>query len=539
MQSSLGIYIEDNVIKYAKLQKDKELIRVEAYNVAFYDNDLKSVLNRIISETYSYKVPISINIPDEIYNSFEISSLISKQDVKKVINMEYEMMCAEKGYNARALEQRYMLAEQKENPDKQKVINIMTDKKEITKRLEMFEGKKVNTITPISTSIANLPEINGRKNIVIVNIEEKTKVTTIIEGQFYQFDVIEEGMQEILQNINKTENSMSKSYEVCKNMNVYTRNSSELYTWTNEYDEIVMSTLDKIITEVKKIMNSYYSNVENVYITGMGACINNVDLYFQENIPQAKCEILKPYFVSNESFQTPIKEYIEVNSAIALALDGLGMVNKNVNFAKSSGDIASKDISLDDINSGLKKAGKYVKQEFKKPLDSVEKLLLRGTVACVMAMIVFIIFGNIISVQIKEKNEALSVASAYVKTELEKIEKDIKLISGRTETYKNVVEEITNPSDNDKNTSKRVIAKDAIPNLLNRIMFVIPKRVKITSIKNTTSDHIVIEAEAEKYEQLGYFKAVLTTNGILKNVKSTSGNKTGTAVQVTIEGDLP
>ena len=43
----------------------------------------------------------------------------------------------------------------------------------------------------------------------------------------------------------------------------------------------------------------------------------------------------------------------------------------------------------------------------------------------------------------------------------------------------------------------------------------------------------------EKYEQLGYFKAVLTTNGILNNVKSTSGQKSGSAVQVTIEGDLP
>ena len=70
-------------------------------------------------------------------------------------------------------------------------------------------------------------------------------------------------------------------------------------------------------------------------------------------------------------------------------------------------------------------------------------------------------------------------------------------------------------------------------------MFAIPKRVKLNSIKNTTADHIVINAEAEKYEQLGYFKAVLTTNGILKNVKSTTGDKSGSTVQVIIEGDLP
>ena len=69
-----------------------------------------------------------------------------------------------------------------------------------------------------------------------------------------------------------------------------------------------------------------------------------------------------------------------------------------------------------------------------------------------------------------------------------------------------------------------------------RVLF---RSVKLTSIENTSSNHIVIKAEAEKYEQLGYFKAVLTTNGILQNVKSTPGQKNGSVVEVTIEGDLP
>ena len=81
--------------------------------------------------------------------------------------------------------------------------------------------------------------------------------------------------------------------------------------------------------------------------------------------------------------------------------------------------------------------------------------------------------------------------------------------------------------------------KDAIPNLLNRIVYIIPKQVKITSIKNTQGTHIVIEAQAEKYEQLGYFKAALSTSGYLQNVKSTSGSKSSGVVQITIEGDLP
>ena len=87
--------------------------------------------------------------------------------------------------------------------------------------------------------------------------------------------------------------------------------------------------------------------------------------------------------------------------------------------------------------------------------------------------------------------------------------------------------------------TERLIAKDAIPNLLTKIMTKIPQKVKITSIQNTEDKHIVIEAEASQYEQLGFFKGLLTTENILADVKSTSGTKEGEVVKVTIEGELP
>ena len=69
MQSCLGIYIEENIIKYAKLHKEKENIKIESYNIAFYENNLEETIKKIISETYSYKVPISINVSDELSDS--------------------------------------------------------------------------------------------------------------------------------------------------------------------------------------------------------------------------------------------------------------------------------------------------------------------------------------------------------------------------------------------------------------------------------------------------------------------------------------
>ena len=75
--------------------------------------------------------------------------------------------------------------------------------------------------------------------------------------------------------------------------------------------------------------------------------------------------------------------------------------------------------------------------------------------------------------------------------------------------------------------------------LLYEVRTVIPENVQVTSIENTTNKHIVITAEAEKYEQIGYFKAKLKSAGILTNVISNSGVKEGEIVKVTIEGDLP
>lgn len=551
MQSCLGIYIEDNIIKYAKLHKEKDAVKVESYNIAFYENNLEEMLKKIVSETYSYKIPISINTSNEIYNTFEISSLLNKQDTKKAIDIEYEMLCEDHGYNKASLEHNYMINFPRENAEVQKVLSIMADRGEISKRITALNGYKVNTVTPITTSITNLVENDGRQNIAIVNIEEKTQITILVDGQIYQINTLEDGMGKILESINRTENSYAKSYEVCKNMTLNTRGSSELYSETSEYMDMVTSVLLNIVNETKHIMNEMFSNIDKVYITGLGTCINSIDLFFQEYIHSARCEVLKPYFLNNTSTEVPLKEYIEVNSAIALALDGLGMVDKNLNFAKSSkagngkarlSTALNQDVSLDSIKEVFSILGDGLKHDFTTGLSSTEKLLTRGIISCVMIAGLFVVFSHVISNQLETKTHEVANAITKTNTELAKLNSDIEVISSRTKTYESLIQEITQPKDETDETTQsnqRIIQKDSIPNLLNRIMFVIPKKVKLISIKNTTSDHIVIHAEAEKYEQLGYFKAVLTTNGILENVKSNSAEKSGSAIQVIIEGDLP
>ena len=65
--------------------------------------------------------------------------------------------------------------------------------------------------------------------------------------------------------------------------------------------------------------------------------------------------------------------------------------------------------------------------------------------------------------------------------------------------------------------------------------------VTITSIENTTGTHMVINAQAERYELLGYFKGKIIADGILSpsTVISTSGVKQDNLIKIVIEGDLP
>ena len=113
---------------------------------------------------------------------------------------------------------------------------------------------------------------------------------------------------------------------------------------------------------------------------------------------------------------------------------------------------------------------------------------------------------------------------------------DKSKIDSRTNDYTEMIQNLQDLNDRLTDASK---TRDAIPNLLNSIMYIIPENVQITSIQNTTGTHIVIEAQSNKYEQLGMFKAKLETGLYLTNVISTSGQQENNVIKVKIEGDLP
>ena len=282
MPSCLGLYIENNLIKYAKVTKERELVKVDSFGVKFYDK-IGDAINQIISETFSYKIPISINLSEETYQYFYFSKLLNKNDLKKAIETEFDSYCYEKGYNRNALETRYALVPDVQENDKIKVIYMSVNKAEINKKIQDFNGNSISQIVPLAMSIPNVADIKTKENILIVNMEEHTTITTILGEKIYSVDKLEEGMESILTSISEKENSYAKAYEICKNTTIYTMEGKELLQENeNLYLQDIMPTLYNIVQKIKDFVDNSLNRIDKIYITGTATVINNIDLYFQE-----------------------------------------------------------------------------------------------------------------------------------------------------------------------------------------------------------------------------------------------------------------
>ena len=539
MSSCLGIYIESNVIKYAKVTKEREILKVESFGIKFY-NKIGDTINQIISETFSFNIPISINLSEEIYNYFHMFSLLNKNDLKKAIDTEFESFCYDKKLNKNAFETRYALSNELDDRDKIRVIHVSSNKSSIAKEMQTFKEYRVSTISPIGTSIANIASINPKENIIIVNIEETTTVTYIINQKIYNVEKLEEGSGEILDKIVAKENSYSKAYEICKNSTIYTMEGKELQDEENEYLDYIMPTLYKIVQRVHDYTTNVTVKFNKIYITGTMSVVNNIDLYFQEFFDTEKCEVLKPYFLK-ENIKINMKDYIEVNSAIALAMQGLGHGIKTMNFKKANiYDQLPEWLKL-DVAFGKKEktSTKKISFDLKGKFDATERWLLRSVAGILILTIMFSILSWYIQKRINEKIIEAEETSTYTDTQIELAQQDINQIMEKANEYKQMED---NLREINQKVEDDLDLKGSIPNLLVGIMSTIPQDVQITDIENTSgneSRHVIIKAQSKYYDELGYFKAKLKEDGILKNIVSTQGEKQDDFVKIVIEGDLP
>ncbi len=533
MQKCLGIYIESNLIKYAKVSKERNDFKVEAFGLRFYE-DLGSEIKKIIEETFSFNVPISINLQNEKYLYFDVFALLSKKDIEKTVVTEFESFCNEKQYNTNAFEMRYALAQNNEDKEKIKAIDIYANKIQLNRQIEMLDGFKLDRVAPMPMTIGNIANLNKAENQIIVNMEEETSITTIVNQQIDNVEILEFGSRDVLDNINKIENSYAKAYELCKNTTIYTAEMEESGD-EQPYLQYIIPVIYKIAQKLLDMTTQGTTKFQTIYLTGTLAAVNNIDLYFQEFLPNVECKLLKPKFLEDAVTKLNVKEYMEVNSAISLAVNQLGEGIQELNFRRvSTKEKLSKVLNI-EINK--KNGGKFnVKESFKTKLDGSEIWFIRVSVILFMIFLIFCICSKLLSNSMLKKEDEIKELQSKEDTQIASINSNATSINSKTQKYQALISDL---EEIDKKTNDIAASRNLIPNLLNQLMFVIPEKVQLVSIENTTGKTMSIKAQSDNYDQLGYFIATLKTNKILKNVVSSSGIKESGTINVTIEGDLP
>ena len=313
MASALGIFIDRNIIKYAKLNGTKDKLKVESYGMKYGENH-KELLKQIIEETNSSKNNVVINAAEIHYEETSIFSMLKKKDYDKAVEVAYEEIIDKQKLRPELLEYGYILSKNPADSEKLHVLLGIQEKGAMETRANLF-GQNVMLYSqmPIGISISNIYE--SSLPALIVNIEEDTYITEIYDTEPIKVTRIATGTKNIIDTINNEENSISKSYEVLRNMVLPTDDMDQISFEGNEYAPVIVS-------EIKSVMKKRPGIYKKIYISGTGATISNLETFIEKLIDDVECDILRPAGIEGQK-KVAIKEYVDVNSAIALACEAL------------------------------------------------------------------------------------------------------------------------------------------------------------------------------------------------------------------------
>ena len=320
MASALGIFIDRNIIKYAKLNGTKDKLKVESYGMKYGENH-KELLKQIIEETNSSKNNVVINAAEIHYEETSIFSMLKKKDYDKAVEVAYEEIIDKQKLRPELLEYGYILSKNPADSEKLHVLLGIQEKGAMETRANLF-GQNVMLYSqmPIGISISNIYE--NPLPALIVNIEEDTYITEIYDTEPIKVTRIATGTRNIINTINNEENSISKSYEVLRNMVLPTDDMDQISFEGNEYAPVIVSEVMKIVSEIKSVMKKRPGIYKKIYISGTGATISNLETFIEKLIDDVECDILRPAGIEGQK-KVAIKEYVDVNSAIALACEAL------------------------------------------------------------------------------------------------------------------------------------------------------------------------------------------------------------------------
>ncbi len=380
MQSCLGFYVDKNMIKYAKVNFDEKssVYSLGEYGYKFYDNAV-SAIDEICSTVNVEAGRCALSMANEGYHRIEVFSNLKQKDRNDLIDSEFSTFCESKGLIPSAMEYRTQMVMNTGNMDQMYAICAYTSKSELANINTNFEGLKVLSIAPIGLSIPNLFRNKGiDEEAAVVTIENKTTVTLLLRNEVQDVIEIPLGMDDILDKLAEKYNSYEKAYEACRKVSVYIEDVSSLDDESRDILDVVLPVFYDIRQRVDEIITPYKRLIKAVYLGGAAIAVNNVDVYFQESFPSLRCEILRPYFLQQKDRDNQ-NEISQIDSAIAIALNGLGLLEPAVDFhgaAKKAlkpnpvrDAIAKLKIKskIDDIKAGMKERKEAIKTKMSTP----------------------------------------------------------------------------------------------------------------------------------------------------------------------------
>ena len=540
MASCLGLYINDNIVKYAKMTMDNNKnITLENYGIRYVKESIKSVVNNIIEETNSSRDLIAINTQKDIFVNYTMFNQGgSRTFISDVAKMEFESWCEKNGKVPSKYSYVYKVADVVNSENKYNAaLNIM--EKDTINEFNTIGNTKLTDMYPVQFLMNRLVP-QEENNYILVNMDDKLSISVVNNGQLIDFKFYDFGMKDLIYKFSERLGSYQKAYEACKQLNVY---SDEETNNDKKLEEIAEPILQEMLKSVAVMVNKYRKETEKVIISGHGIMFTNIDILFKEYL-NIKCDILKPDFLKNTSNVRNLAEALETTQAMALALEVVSPKENILDYVKTGSKIKQR---FDRLISKENKAQK-IREKNDKSKQQVANLDLHeeklpvyiGCFSIILgiSIVAYIIFSMLYTYNVNKTLDEIAKEKNHIIEEKAKVASDISYINSNTTEYSKVNEKVQEVVDDIEKNNVSKYTTYNVAAFLQNIIKVIPTNVKLQSISSDDNKNIVIKATADSYPALGYFISELKLHGPLNNIQIKS-IKNGTSTVVEIGGELP
>ena len=559
MANCLGIYFDDNIVKYAKLVKNNAgTIEIKEHGIRFVRTSLKETLEKVVNDTNSTKdVAIVISAPKVEYYAFQAFKQISNSDLQNVIKLEFEDWCEKNVLLPGNLTYVYTLPSSIIGDYRRGLMGIC-DKKLIEKHSKIGDSNVVSMYPTDLLLPSNVPE--EEKNFILINMDENLSLTTVINGKITYTSIFEIGMKQVFDKFIDVLGSYEKAYEACKQLNVF----SDVESDTNKVklEQIVEPILQEILHDVTEDVNKHKGTITKIYITGSGILFTNIDTLFTEYFG-IRCEILKPKFITDVGGVRNIAETLEVLPAIALAKEYLSPATVDLEFIQKTivkegffKKLFSKKKSDEAKEKEKAKKEKEKEKQLIKEKEKVEnkfnlsmlpeftmtkvaEYMMYPIIVCGLALISYYVFSNIYMKQVTKMKNDLNTKIGKYEEMIALAKTDKNTIDTASAQYKTINDQVTDIKQQIEAHQIGKFSTYNVASFMQKLIKVIPKNVQLKTISSDDNKKVKIVAQSDQYQNLGYFVANLRLQpDILTNIVINNINN-GSIVTIEIGGDLP